>query len=572
MPSIVSALPIFSWVKLYNSSILKSDLLAAVIVTTLLIPQAMAYALLAGLPPVVGLYSTTLPLMVYAVFGSSRTLSVAPMAIASLMTAVALSEVAMQGTGDYLSAAIVLAFMSGLFLLILGKLKMGFLADFLSYPVISGFITASAIIIALSQFKHLLGIESSGSNIIELSSSIIENINTLEVMTVFIGFGVLLFLYLSKQFAMIVFTKLGLRKGLAGVLDKASPLMAILTSIFIVIVFKLEHEGVSVVGEIEVGLPALNLPSFSFELIKELIIPAILISVIGYVESVAIAKKLAAKSGEKINPNQELIGLGAANIASSFSGGFAVAGSLSRTTVNFNSGAKTQAASIYAAILVLLASLTLIPILSYLPKAALGATIMMAVSSLIDFSVFKRTWNFHRGDFYAIFITFIVTLFLGVELGLMSGVLTSVYLLLYKTSKPHIAEVGLISGTQFFKNARRHKVETIPQVLSLRVDESLFFANTGYLEDRIFDYLLQGEKVRAVILVCSAVNDIDYSAFEALKRINARLTKLGVNLHLSEVKGPIMDTLKNTELANNLNGDIFLSQHEAYSELKKQYS
>jgi len=348
--------------------------------------------------------------------------------------------------------------------------------------------------------------------------------------------------------------------------------MAILASIFIVIGFNLEKEGVSVVGEIVVGLPALGLPLFSYELIKGLIIPAILISVIGYVESVAIAKKLAAKSGEKINPNQELIGLGAANIASSFSGGFAVAGSLSRTTVNFNSGAKTQAASIYAAILVLLASLTLTPILSYLPKAALGATIMIAVSSLIDFSVFKRTWNFHRSDFYAIFITFFVTLFLGVELGLMSGVLTSIFLLLYKASKPHIAEVGLISGTQFFKNIRRYKVETIPQVLSLRVDESLFFANSSYLEDRIFDYLLQDKKIKAVILVCSAVNDIDYSAIEALKRINTRLIKSGVNLHLSEVKGPIMDILKNTELTHSLNGGIFLSQHEAYSELKKQYS
>ena len=435
MQSIVNALPIFSWVKFYNMSILRSDLLAAVIVTTLLIPQAMAYALLAGLPPVVGLYSTSLPLVVYAVFGSSRTLSVAPMAIASLMTAVALSEVAIQGTSDYLSAAILLAFMSGLFLLVLGRLKLGFLADFLSYPVISGFITASAIIIALSQFKHLLGIESSGSNIIELSSSIIKNINTLDIMTVLIGFGVLLFLYLSKNFGETVFTKLGLPKGLAGALGKASPLMAILASIFIVIGFNLEKEGVSVVGEIVVGLPALGLPLFSYELIKGLIIPAILISVIGYVESVAIAKKLAAKSGEKINPNQELIGLGAANIASSFSGGFAVAGSLSRTTVNFNSGAKTQAASIYAAILVLLASLTLTPILSYLPKAALGATIMIAVSSLIDFSVFKITWNFHRSDFYAIFITFFVTLFLGVELGLMSGVLTSIFLLLYFLNK-----------------------------------------------------------------------------------------------------------------------------------------
>ncbi len=570
MQSIANALPILSWLKHYNSQVFKKDFLAAVIVTILLIPQALAYALLAGLPAEVGLYSTILPLIVYAFFGSSRTLSVAPMAIASLMTAVALAEVAKQGSADYLSAAIVLAFLSGAFLLILGGLKFGFLANFLSYPVISGFITASAIIIALSQFKHLLGIEAQGTNVFELSTSLFESLNQINSMTMVLGFGVLVFLYLANKFGASILVKLGIKKEPAQALSKATPLLAVLATITIVMQWGLETQGVAIVGEIEVGVPVLALPVFSLELIKVLIMPAILISVIGYVESVSIAKKLAAKRREKIDVNQELVGLGAANIASSLSGGFPVAGSLSRTTLNFNSGAMTQAASIYAAILVTVASFTLTPILYFLPKATLAATIMIAVISLVDFSVFRKTWNYARGDFYAILITLKITLIFGVELGLICGVATSICLLLYRSSKPHVAEVGLITGTQYFKNVRRHQVETIPQILSLRVDESLFFANASSLEDRLFHYLYKRQDVSEVILMCSAVNEIDYSALEILDSINIRLNNLGVHLNLSEVKGPVMDSLKNTQVIKNLSGDVFLCQYDAYIELKNK--
>ncbi|MEH6345083.1 MAG: sulfate permease [Bermanella sp.] len=568
MQSIATALPIFSWLKHYNDQVFKKDFLAAVIVTILLIPQALAYALLAGLPAEVGLYSTILPLIVYAFFGSSRTLSVAPMAIASLMTAVALAEVAKQGSADYLSAAIVLAFLSGVFLLILGAFKFGFLANFLSYPVISGFITASAIIIALSQLKHLLGIEAHGINVFELSTSLFENLTQINPKTMLLGFGVVVFLYFSNKYGANTLQKLGIKKGPAQALSKAAPLLAVLATIMIVIQGGLESQGVAIVGEIEVGVPVLALPVFSLELIKVLIMPAILISVIGYVESVSIAKKLAAIRREKIDVNQELVGLGAANIASSLSGGFPVAGSLSRTTLNFNSGAMTQAASIYAAILVTVASFTLTPILYFLPKATLAATIMIAVISLVDFSVFKKTWNYARGDFYAILITLIATLFFGVELGLICGVATSIFLLLYRSSKPHVAEVGLMAGTQHFKNVRRHEVETTPEILSLRVDESLFFANASFLEDRLFHFLNKRREINSVIFMCSAVNEIDYSALEILDGINIRLINLGMKLHLSEVKGPVMDTLKNTSFIKNLSGDVFLCQYDAYVELK----
>jgi SulP family sulfate permease len=568
MQSVKNVMPIFTWAKHYNRQTFKCDLLASMIVTTLLIPQSMAYALLAGLPAEVGLYSTILPLIVYATFGSSRTLSVAPMAITSLMTAVALGDVAKQGSHDYLSAAILLAFLSGVFLITLGKLKLGFLANFLSYPVISGFITASAIIIALSQFKHLLGIEANGSNIMTLGSSLVENFSQFNYPTLLMGMGVLSFLYLAAKHAENVYLWMGMSKGIAQALSKSSPLLAVLITTTMVIQGTFNAQGIALVGEVKLDFPTLKVPNFSFELIKSLIVPAILISVIGYIESIAISKKLAAIRQQKVNSNQELIALGAANIASSFSSGFPVSGSLSRTTLNFNSGAITQAASIYTAILVLLVSITLTPLLYFLPKATLAATIVIAISRLVDFSVLKKIWNFSRSDFYAIFITLVTTLFLGVEMGLICGVSTSIFLLLYRSSKPHVAQVGLIEGTHYFKNILRHKVNTVPHILSLRVDESLYFANANDLEERLFSYLLTHKKIKDVIIMCSAVNEIDYSALAILESINRRLTSADLKLHLSEIKGPVMDRIKNTELIRLLSGEVYQCHYDAYIELK----
>jgi len=568
MQFIANVLPIYTWANTYNTNVFTRDLLAAVIVTIMLIPQSLAYALLAGLPPEVGLYATVLPLVTYAIFGSSRTLSVGPMAIASLMTAVALSEVAKQGSSDYLSAAIVLAFLSGLFLMIMGLLRLGFLANFLSHPVLSGFITASAIIIALSQLKHLLGIDVDGNNIIAMGKQLAVNAYGVNGVTLAIGLGVILFLLLVRKYGVGLFSAMGLNNTSAQILTKASPIVAVITTVAATHVGALDELGVAIVGEFSVTIPEFGLPTISFELIKVLLLPAILISVIGYVESVSIGKILAARRREKIDVNQEFIGLGAANIASSLSGGFPVSASLSRTSVNFDSGAVTQAASIFAAIGVALAAFTLGPFLYALPNATLAATIVIAISTLIDFSVFKKTWHTARSDFYAIFITLVTTLLLGVEAGLVCGVGASIGLLLYRSSKPHIAEVGLVAGTQHFKNIRRHQVETVPQILSLRVDESLYFANASYLEDHIYRYLSDDSKFSHLVLMCSAVNEIDYSALEILTSINARLCDLGVTLHLSEVKGPVMDAIDGTEFIESLSGEIYLCQYDAYGDIK----
>ncbi|MEH6909368.1 MAG: sulfate permease [Oceanicoccus sp.] len=564
---IANYLPILVWSKHYSRDALASDSVAAIIVTIMLIPQSLAYALLAGLPPEVGLYATILPLITYAVFGTSRTLSVGPVAIASLMTAAALSQVAEQGSADYLAAAIILAMLSGLFLLLLGIMKLGFLANFLSHPVISGFITASAILIALSQMKHLLGVDAQGDNAISLLQSLYSSYGQVNMQTVVVGVSVLVFLYWAKVSGSHFLNRIGLGERTAQLATKAAPVIGVLATIGIVFGLSLDQQGVAIVGQIPSGLPSLRIPEFTTPMFEQLLAPAIFISIIGYVESVSVGKTLAAKRREKIDSNQELIGLGAANVAAAISGGFPVTGGFSRSVVNFDAGAVTQAASIYTAIGIAIASLVLTPILYFLPKATLAATIIIAIGALIDFSVLKHTWNYSKGDFLAVISTIIMTLLLGVESGVICGIIISLGLHLYRTSTPHIAEVGLVEGTEYFKNVKRFHVITDPHILSLRVDESLFFANASYLEDEIYSYLFNDDHIGHVILICSAVNEIDFSALETLKNINERLTDQGVNLHLSEVKGPVLDALNRVDFIDHLSGKVYISQFEAFTNI-----
>lgn len=334
-------------------------------------------------------------------------------------------------------------------------------------------------------------------------------------------------------------------------------------------VFDLEGRGVSIVGEVPQALPPLTLPGFAPDLIRQLAIPAILISIIGFVESISVAQTLAAKKRQRIDPNQELIGLGAANLGAAFTGGYPVTGGFARSVVNFDAGAETPAAGAFTAIGLAIAALALTPLVYYLPNATLAATIVVAVLSLVDFSILKKTWSYSRADFTAVAATILLTLTLGVEIGVASGVILSIALHLYKTSKPHVAEVGLVPDTNHFRNTNRHNVETDPEILALRVDESLYFVNARFLEDLIQDRVVDGARLRHVILMCSAVNEIDYSALESLEAINHRLTDLGVGLHLSEVKGPVMDRLESTHFLDQLNGCVFLSQFDAWKVLAK---
>ncbi len=567
MQALARYFPILSWGRSYNRDALSDDAIAAVIVTIMLVPQSLAYALLAGMPPEAGLYASIAPILLYAVFGTSRALAVGPVAVVSLMTAAALGEIARQGSVGYVAAALTLAALSGAILLAMGLLRLGFLANFLSHPVIAGFITASGIIIALGQLRHILGIPGGGDTLIELVQNLGSNLGQINLPTLILGGAATAFLFWTRRGLKPALGRLGLGPRMADVAAKAGPVAAVALTTLAAWGLDLEARGVAIVGDVPQALPPLTMPNLSPALMGQLLLPALLISVIGFVESISVAQTLAAKKRERVVPNQELIGLGAANMGAALTGGFPVTGGFSRSVVNFDAGARTPAAGAFTAVGLAIAALALTPLIYYLPKATLAATIIVAVLGLVDFGILKRSWTYSKADFIAVASTIAVTLAFGVELGVSSGVAISVLLYLFKTSRPHIAEVGRIPGTEHFRNIHRHDVETDPAIVTLRVDESLYFANARFLEDHILDRVARDDAVRHVILQCSAVNEIDLSALESLEAINQRLAEMDTKLHLSEVKGPVMDRLERAHLLDALTGRVFLSQHEAIREL-----
>lgn len=562
-------LPILDWLPDYRLNTFQADMLAALIVTVMLIPQSLAYAMLAGLPPEVGLYASIAPLILYAVFGTSRTLSVGPVAVIALMTAVAAGGIASSGTVEYLTVVVLLTFMSGAMLTLMGLLRLGFLANFLSHPVISGFITASAVIIAFSQFKHLLGISANGHNLPELLISLIHNARDTNLIALSIGLGSLVFLYLSRQFLSVTLQKMGVNKTLSATLARMAPIIAVILTTWISYHFSLNEKGLSIVGNIPAGLPPLTLPSLDTGLWSQLWVGALLISIVGFVESVSVGQTLAAKRRERIEPNQELVGLGVANLGSAFSAGMPVTGGFSRSVVNFDAGARTPAAGAFTALGILVVIIGLTPLLAPLPIATLAATIIIAVLSLIDWSAILHTWRYSKSDFIAMLVTIMVTLVMGVEIGILAGVGLSLAFHLYRTSQPHSAVVGRISGTEHFRNVDRHEVETHPKLLFLRVDESLYFPNARYLEDRVLEITSENRKIEHLVLSCQAVNHIDASALESLESINSRLKDAGVSVHLAEVKGPVMDRLDRVDFTSHLSGQIFMSTYDAWKFLTK---
>ncbi|MEP3440115.1 MAG: sulfate permease [Sulfitobacter sp.] len=559
--------PILTWGRDYNRATFSHDLVAALIVTIMLIPQSLAYALLAGLPAEAGLYASIGPIILYAIFGTSRTLAVGPVAVVSLMTAAALSNIVEQGSMGYATAALSLAALSGLILLGMGIFRLGFVANFLSHPVIAGFITASGILIAAGQIKHILGIDAQGHNLAELTISLVTHLSQINWTTATIGIFATGFLFWVRKGLMPVLKRCGLSAGFAGIVVKTGPVAVVVATTLAVWLFDLTGRGVKIVGDVPQSLPPLTLPSFSPDLIGQLLFPAFMISIIGFVESISVAQTLAAKKRQRIDPDQELIGLGAANVCASLSGGFPVTGGFSRSVVNFDAGAETPAAGAFTAMGLAIAAVALTPLIYFLPTATLAATIIVAVVSLVDLSILKRSWSYSKADFAAVLTTILITLGIGVEAGVSAGVGLSILLHLYKTSKPHIAEVGLVAGTEHFRNILRHDVQTNPAVVTLRMDESLYFANARFLEDQIHNRVASDPAIRHVILQCSAINEIDLSALESLEMINARLAEVDVKLHLSEVKGPVMDRLQRQDFLSHMTGQVFLSQYDAFCAL-----
>jgi SulP family sulfate permease len=559
--------PILDWGAQYNRDTLTDDLIAAVIVTIMLIPQSLAYALLAGLPPEVGLYASIAPLVIYAVFGTSRTLAVGPVAVASLMTAAAAGQLAAQGTPEYLTAAILMAFLSGLMLAAMGVLRLGFMANFLSHPVISGFITASGLIIAASQLRHILGVEAHGHNLVQIVASLVAHLGEVNLPTLAIGVFATGFLFWARSRLKPLLERQGVPARLAAVITRAGPVFAVAATTLATWALALNGAGVAIVGEVPRGLPGLAVPAFDLTLWRQVAVPALLISIVGYVETISVAQTLAAKRRQRIDPDQELIALGGANLGSAVSGGFPVTGGFARSVVNFDAGARTPAAGAYTALGIALATVFLTPLLYFLPKATLAATIIVAVLSLVDLPALRRTWDYSRTDFAAMAATILVTLGFGVELGIIAGVALSLVLHLYRTSRPHVAVVGQVPGTEHFRNVDRHEVVTVPEVFSVRVDESLYFPNARFLEDLVNDAVADEPRIRDVVLMCPAVNLVDASALESLEAINARLRDAGVRLHLSEVKGPVMDKLERSHFLHELTGQVFLTQYDALAAL-----
>lgn len=558
------------WLRDYRREWLAGDLVAGVVVAVMLVPQSLAYAMLAGLPPQAGLYASILPLLAYALFGSSSTLAVGPVAVASLMTASALQPLAAPGSPEYVQLAMQLAFLSGLMLLAFGALRLGFLAQLLSHPVISGFITGSALLIALGQLKFIFGIRVAGTTPVEQVVGLLRGLPETHGPTLALGAGALVFLVAARRYAASALARAGVPAAAADIAARLAPMLAVIVSIAAVGALGLAARGVSVVGAVPGGLPAPVLPLPDAGALAKLWLPALLIALIGFVESVSVAQALAMKRGERIDANRELHGLGAANVASAISGGFPVTGGFARSVINFAAGARTQLAGVLSAVLMAAAIAFATGLLHDLPHAVLAATIIVAVLSLVDLRTLREAWRYDRADALSLLATAAGVLVLGVEAGIVAGIALSLAALVWRSSRPHIAVIGRVPGTEHFRNVERHSVQTQPGLLALRVDESLFFANAHHVQERVESLVARDPSIRRVLLVCSAVNQVDATGLHMLEQLEASLRHRGIEFLLAEVKGPVMDRLAATALGRTLQGRICLSTHEAFERTARQ--
>jgi len=564
-------LPALAWLPNYRRADLAGDLTAGAITAIMLVPQAMAYALLAGLPPEVGLYASIAPPFLYAIFGSSRTMAVGPVAVASLMVASALAALAAPGSADYVALALVLSLMVGVILLVLGLLRAGVLANFLSHSVLAGFTSAAAILIALSQVKHLLGVSAPRGRPDETIAALARALPDANWVTIGVAIASIAVLLLLRGPVARRLKASGRAKGLAGVIPKAGPLLVVVVATLVSGVFDFaQADKVAVVGAIPQGLPGFTLPQWNAEKWEAIAGSALLIAAVAFVESVSIARVLASRRRQKVDANQELVGLGVANIGAAFTGGQPVAGGFARSAVNFEAGAQTQLSAVVTVVLIAITVAFFTPALRHLPQAVLAAIIIVSIAGLVAVKAFRDAWAYDKADFAAMALTFVGVLALGVEEGIVLGVLASLALFLWRTSRPHIAVVGRVGMTEHFRNVKRHPVKTLPHIHAVRVDESLYFANTRALEEHILAAVADDPKLTQVVLICSAVNMIDASALEALEALISELRDAGVTLHLAEVKGPVMDRLKRTDFLEHLApGQLFLSTHEAIEALDK---
>ncbi|NHZ94418.1 SulP family inorganic anion transporter [Massilia sp. CCM 8734] len=530
------------WVRNYRRASLPGDISAGIVVALMMIPQGMAYALVAGLPPVAGIYASILPPILYAIFGSSMTQSVGPMAIISLMTAAALAPLAAPGSGLYIVLAAQLALASGAVLLLCGLLRLGYVANFFSRPVMSGFTIGAAVVIAIGQVKVLAG----------------GALPQVHMPSALLGGGAIVVLLLAKRYLAPLLRRAGLAANVADIGARLAPMLVVLGAMLLSSLVDLPALGVQSTGEVPSGLPGLNLATSGAHW-RALVQPALLIGFMIFLLGMSAAQTLALKRQEKLQSNMELVGLGVANIGSALTGGLPVTGSLSRSGVNFAAGANTPLASIITGALLALALVAPTGWLALLPLPALAATIIVAVLGMLELDTLRTAWRYDRGDALALLATAGGVIALGIDYGVILGVLLSLGTLIWRASRPHIAVLGRIPGTEHFRNIERYPAGTVPDVLMLRIDANLFFGNVEAVNARIEDELALHPAARHLVLVMTAVSSIDTSALFGLGELNLALRRRGIGLHLAEVKGPVMDRLKASELPGVLHGQIFLS-------------
>ncbi|MCD8521352.1 MAG: STAS domain-containing protein [Saccharospirillaceae bacterium] len=552
----------------YQRRWLMPDMTAGLIVAALITPQAMAYALLAGMPAQAGLYAALLPVLAYALLGSSPILAVGPVAVISLMTFEALHNMAMPGSTEYLSMASALALLTGLWLLLFFLIDLGRWTTFISHSVISAFTSATAILIVVSQLKYITGIPVPGGNSLwQTAILFISNSEQWQPDALSVALAALLLLSVWQWLLPKMTARLP--QSLSSLLNKSGPLAAVVAGIIIV---QTTAPDIATIGELPAGLPALTLPILSLEQWQTLLPAAAVIALLGYLSSLSAAAALApapdtgsvTAAPQRLHSNQELLALGTANLAAAFSQAFPVAGGFGRSVVNRAAGARTQLASIITVVLVALVCLFASRLFMDLPYAVLAVIIVSAVIPLISFRDAIQAWRFQKSDGLVWLVTFTAVLAAGAVDGILLGMVMSLVLYLRRSSEPHIAEIGRVGNSDHFRNVKRHQVTTSEQVLMIRIDENLYFANGQYLEDVIRQRLQRGGHIRHVVLVGSAINHIDFSGFETLQHLLRELRKQHIQLHLAEVKGPVMDQLGKTNLLEELApGQVFFTASEA---------
>ncbi|WP_409433996.1 SulP family inorganic anion transporter [Litorimonas sp. RW-G-Af-16] len=558
----------WEWMKGYTGSIFADDLLAAVVVTILLVPQSLAYAMLAGLPPQIGIYVSILPLVAYALFGSSKHLNVGPTAVISLMTAAVVYT--LPDETKLLSAA-ALALMTGVMLLGAGLLKAGSIMNFVSRPVVSAYITGAALLIIISQLKHVLGIPAAGTTALELLRELSSGLSNMHWLAVTTGFVAILLFLIVRSVLPLMLVKAGMKSRWAKLIARMAPIVIIAAFVLTSALLKFSEKfGLRVVGEIPSGLPPLTFPMLSQGDLQILVVPAIVIAIVAFVDSTSTAQELASRTRGRIDSNKELLGLGASNVVAGLTGGYPINGSMSRSAVNFTAGGKTPAVGLLVAGMMALTAVFLTPVLQSLPLSVLAALIIVACFNLLDFPSLWKTWVYSRADGITAIATFLSVLLLGVQWGVLVGVVLAMALHIRATLQPHMPLVGRFPGTEHYRDANRFVVETDEKVKTLRIDESLYYANARYLENKVAEIVADSPEMTDLVIMCTAVARIDASALSSLETINNRLKSAGIRLHFSDMQSRVRERLFRSDFLDKLTGQIFLSQHEAMQNLQPE--